>query len=65
MPTFARSAAIASPISFGFGKYGRERDMYQKTSGSFLPSSHVMSDRPCAEPGLAEQRLRLRLGLYS
>ena len=62
MPTLARSAAIASAISFGFGKYGRERDMYQKTSGSFLPSSHVMSDSPgtcpasrssaCAWPGL-------------
>ena len=25
---------MASPISLGFGKYGRERDMYQKTSGS-------------------------------
>src|SRR5438876_2571742 len=50
MPAFARSAAIASAISFGFGKYGRERDMYQKISGSFLPSSPVISESPCAKP---------------
>ena len=34
---------MASAISFGFGKYGRERGMYQKSSGSFLPSSQVIS----------------------
>ena len=55
---------MASPISFGFGKYGRERDMYQKTSGSFLPSSQVISLKPFGKPGLLQEVLRLA-GLYS
>ena len=41
---------MASPISFGLGKYGRERGMYQRTSGSFFPSCQVISLRPLANP---------------
>ena len=64
MPAFARSAAIASAISFGFGKYGRERDMYQKISGSFLPSSPVISESPCAKPACVRSS-RALAGPYS
>ena len=39
--------------------------MYQKTSGSFLPSSHVIVREALRVPGLAEQRLRAGLVLYS
>ena len=64
IPTFARSAAMASPISLGFGKYGRERDMYQKTSGSFLPSSQVISLKPFGKPACFRRSWALA-GLYS
>src|SRR5206468_1683831 len=63
MPAFARSAAIASAISFGFGKYGRERDMYQKISGSFLPSSPVISESPCAKPACVRSSRALAGGV--
>ena len=64
IPTLARSAAIDSAISFGVGKYGREREMYQKVSGSFLPSSQLISLKPLANPACLS-RSRARVGLYS
>ena len=64
MPTLARSTAMASPISLGFGKYGRERDMYQNTNGSFLPSSQVIVDRPPPRPACFRRSCAFA-GLYS